>query len=91
MRTIYKYSLRSVSYKQQVSLPDNSKVLHVGVQNDQIMLWALLQNTDNLNLVAKNFYVVATGGPVPETPTDYIGTVQIGVYVWHVFMELGTG
>jgi|WetSurMetagenome_2_1015567.scaffolds.fasta_scaffold144668_5 hypothetical protein len=81
---IYKYSLE-LALSPIVTMPKGAEVLSVGVQHDIIVLWA------KVDPMAANrwyqFYVVGTGYDAPDN-AKYIGTVQQGPFVWHIFMEL---
>ena len=90
MITIYKYPLTTDSPIRQattIRMPKDSNVIKVGVQNNQICLWAIV-NTENPE-VGVTFKIYGTGHELaPETETCYEmrqGTVMIGPFVWHVF------
>lgn len=79
-------------------IPDNSgvatvhmdvdgKVLCVQMQNGVPALWfeteaAPLQTAD------RRFYVLPTGLATVRNNTKYIGTVQDGSFVWHIYEQL---
>lgn len=82
MRTIYKYPL-----KDTIFLPQGAKVLSVGDQEGERVLWALV-DTNNL-LEARNFSIIGTGWDVTNDPgihhSKFIGTIHQPPFVWHVF------
>ena len=87
-REIWKYHLEPG--KNLVLMPAKADILSVANQRDQIALWALV-NLDNA-MDARHIEVFPTGHEIPELPAipriairRFIGTVQIGAYVWHVF------
>lgn len=86
MVTIYKYPI-ALTEKIVVDMPKWSQILSFQVQGDTPCLWALIE-TDN-SLVQRQFYVVGTGQNLDALPitrlTQYIGTVQQGGFVWHLF------
>jgi len=57
-----------------------------GPRDETVCLWAM-SNTDESRKVRRMFRVYGTGRPIEEDPADldYIGTVQTGPVVWHVF------
>lgn len=57
-----------------------------GPITETVCLWAM-SNTDESRKVRRMFRVYGTGRPIEEDPADldYIGTVQTGPVVWHVF------
>jgi hypothetical protein len=71
-----------------VQMPWGARVLHVGVQQDKVCLWAEV-NPDN-RLCPRKFYSVGTGfGTVPRGDiAKFLGTVQCnGGFVWHIYEE----
>jgi hypothetical protein len=85
---IYKYPLE-VTDRQEVHLPEGAMILHVGVQNGVVCLWALV-DPDAWN-EHRTFWIVGTGNPMPPTFGEigwiHHGTVQQGLFVWHVWEE----
>ena len=41
MKTIYKYPLHIVD-EQTIEIQEHAELLHVGLQNDELFLWALV-------------------------------------------------
>ena len=83
MKTIYKYTLQVTDF-QQISMPANSKMLSVQLQNGELVLWALIDKKN-----PSRFYIVEIFGTGHEVDTtrDYVGTVQYPMgLVWHVFI-----
>jgi len=58
--------------------------------SETVCLWAM-SNTDESRKVRRMFRIYGTGKPIEEDPADldYIGTVQTGPVVWHVFERKG--
>ena len=80
---IYKYPLLDLG-RQELMVPPG-RILCVQMQRDTPCLWAMV-DTDQLQ--APNIiHVVGTGQPMPSGVLEYIGTVQDGSFVWHVFRE----
>lgn len=84
---IFKYELELID-KQTIDLPTNHQVLSVGVQNNKIMLWVKIDPQSPPT--RETFYIIGTGNSMPENCSKYsnfIGTVQMPPFVWHVFKE----
>lgn len=82
MDTIYKYEL-VIDDVQHIPLPSGAKCLHVAMQNGHLCLWAQVNTTREL--VNRFFRIYGTGHPMQDPASRYIGTVQDGPLVWHVF------
>ena len=85
MRTVWKIELDLTDY-QKIMLPGRVKFLHVGEQDDKLMLWFECE-TD----LADKVYLIGihgTGHPIDQYE-EYIGSVQMGQFVWHVYEEKG--
>jgi len=84
MKSIYKYKI-SVG-ENYLDLPANFKALHVGIQNDGLYVWILV-DLDAKELIRTRFLVFGTGWEI-EKDYIYVGTVQTNAgYVWHVSYE----
>lgn len=85
MITIYKYALDNTVY-----LPRGAVVLSVGLQNDQMYLWAHVDSDQQP--VQRNFIIVGTGWDLSKdvrlTNARFIGTVHQSPFVWHVFEDV---
>lgn len=78
---IWKYNLL-LQDKQQIEWPEDSKVLCVQDQKSILTIWALCN--PNNKKVKVSIEIWGTGNPM-KTDHEYIGTVQISSYVWHIF------
>jgi hypothetical protein len=78
--TIHKYLVGPI-----VELPTGAEILTLDVQNGLPMIWALVDTDKGID--PKEFRVVGTGESLPpDTNRDtYIGTWQLGPFVWHLF------
>lgn len=83
MRTIWKFPLE-LTAEQAIEIPVTYEVLTVQVQNGEIVAWAIVDTADER--VKQRIVIVGTGHPLPDNIDLHIGTVQIGPYVWHVFL-----
>lgn len=96
-KEIWKYVLK-VEDNQTIMMPDDSVILSVGLQSagtrgmydlGDICLWAIGDIT-NVK-VARYIQIIGTGNPVPndeEYDRRFIGTVQQGRFVWHIFEKI---
>lgn len=86
MNIVYKYEL-AVTDRQEIDLPHWARVLHVAEQRGRLFVWALV-NPD-VAMEPRVFHIVGTGNRIdaPASELEYIGTVHMMPYVWHVFVE----
>lgn len=82
MEKIYKYELK-LQAEQVVQMPHKPEILSVQIQRGVICVWALVNTT--YSDVAYIFEIIGTGNPVDSMLRKYLGTVQDGSMVWHVF------
>lgn len=84
MRTIWKYPV-PVQDRTVLRVPSDFDPLTVQVQGQSLCLWAAVDS--DLPLAEVEVRVLGTGYPVPEDLGGeyYVGSVQDGVFVWHVF------
>lgn len=82
MKTIYKYEIRSGS---NLDLPEGAKFLAFQLQNDEAVAWFEV-NPDAI-MVSRCFHIVGTGWKFNDG--TYLGTVQQGPLVWHLYENLG--
>lgn len=85
MKTIWKFPLE-VRDRQTIAMPAGGRVLSVQVQQDQLCLWALVDPAERVE--NRTVRIVGTGNPFEGTEDglDYVGTVQVPPFVWHVFV-----
>ena len=83
-KAIFKYTLE-FDKKQQIELPLDAEILSAQMQNEKICLWAKVSNT--LTKRKKDVYIYGTGTCIQEDDLSYVGTVQDGIYVWHIFIK----
>lgn len=87
MKEIWKYTLPR-SGLSDLRMPADAKVLSVGMQNDVITIWVLVDPFNER--IDRHIVVKGTGHPIDETVenSNFIGTIFDGPFVWHVF-DLG--
>ena len=83
MSTIWKYHLHLPDDPIVIYMPKGARVLHIGQQAGLIKMWALVD--PEADTEKRTFAILGTGGAGPESTDLYLGTVQLGSYVWHVF------
>lgn len=84
MKTIYKYPIH-ITDAQSIVLPVGAQILCVQVQRGHPWVWALVD--DKAPVKPREIRVYGTGHMLPASTDDhrYIGTVQLGDLVFHVF------
>jgi hypothetical protein len=86
MFTIWKFELADVD-EQVIEMPQDAKILSTQVQVSTICLWAIVDTKKPR--VGRQFITLGTGQPYPlDCDLKFIGTVQQGSLVWHIF-EVG--
>lgn len=84
-REIWKYPL-ALQDTQHLIMPRGAELLAVQMQGEHLILWALA-NPHGIP-VKRAIAILGTGQRVSAesvSPTQYIGTVQEGGFVWHIF------
>jgi hypothetical protein len=85
VRTIWKYVLLERGLNQ-VAMPANAEILHVGMQGGRPCIWAQVESTNETE--ERFLWVHGTGWDISDTPVGqrYLGTAQTDdSLVWHVF------
>lgn len=89
MITVWKYILNFSFGEQTIRLPSGAKILHVGIQHDNLMLWALVDTNPHILFEQRHFFVSNTGGFIPYPPSqlEHIATLILdyGNFVIHIF------
>lgn len=85
MNMILKYSLNT-NTEQEVILPKGAKILSVQPKDGILTMWAMTPRQPSYP-VKRKIRIYATGQYIDDTNLAYIGTAQVGIYVWHVFEE----
>lgn len=80
---IWKFEIPLQDKKAQ--MPAGAQILSVGVQGDEIMVWAVCN--PNHPFVTRYFPIFGTGFEMnlQDRGRPFLGTVFQGPYVWHVF------
>jgi hypothetical protein len=90
-RTIWKYEIE-VTDRQEIELPLGAEFLpfvaqQPGQRAHMLTLWAYVPRVEDDRMQKVPVYVVGTGNSIPDEVGQhgYLGSVQSGVFVWHVF------
>lgn len=84
MKAVWKYPLLARAH-QAVMMQHEAKILCVQMQDGTPTLWAEVDPERGQSF--RHVYVVGTGHEVPADAGQYIGTVQMDAYVWHVYAQ----
>jgi hypothetical protein len=85
MHKIYKYPIKLMS-ENEVLLPVAAEILHIGVQDGILYLWAMF-NTEVKQEALRKIYVIGTGFPFNKGNKKHLTTVLMSRFVWHIFEE----
>lgn len=81
--TIFKYQLK-VTDEQTIRMPKDAMILTAQAQGQFfICLWAIVD--PDAEQEERTFEIIGTGNHVSLRPREYIATVQLGLFVWHIF------
>ncbi len=87
MIKIYKYPFGLLTGPAvTLDLPFGAIVLKVAEQNEMITLWAEVD--PELDTIKRTFIIRGTGHEVPEGQLEYLDSVFIRGYVWHIYEAL---
>ena len=83
MKTVWKFplDLNRLSY---VRMPTGYEILKIDCQDDQPMIWALVDPEAPMD--THGFLIRGTGHPVPDG-MGHIASFFQGPFVWHVFQR----
>lgn len=89
-RVIYKFPL-GVTDEQDIEMPAGAKILSAQLQHDRICIWALCEKHEEVKQT-RSIRVFGTGNSISLDDRmfklEYISTVQMGPFVWHVFEKI---
>jgi hypothetical protein len=83
MRQVYKYNIPRQELST-IEIPFDSTFLHIGIQDGLIMMWIEVDPEKDKH--PRSFFVIGTGWEVPPN-ANYVGTVFIDEFVWHVYTK----
>lgn len=80
-QTVWKFSLQPGLTR--VDLPRGASALRVAAQGDHMWMWVRLNPAEDLE--PRAFRVYGTGHLIEDDASVYVGTADMGSFVWHVF------
>jgi hypothetical protein len=84
MRVLHKVQLKLAEVVQTLNLPQGAVVRAVQSQGSFPTIW--YECDPDAPPEPRHFVIVGTGWELPDVGAIlYLGTVQIGAYVWHVY------
>ena len=84
MKSIYKYKLNLAH--TEVELPEGSKVVHFGMQRNELCMWVEQVVESNLEPISRSYWVIGTGHEIPNIDgLRHLGTALDGGFVWHLY------
>lgn len=86
MKVVWKYKLGLEKETQSIKMPRWSTILDVQLQDGEPVMWALVD--PNASMIERLFIWVFTGEKSDDWNYDYIGTIQVGPMVYHLFEEI---
>ena len=84
---VYKYILELTDF-QTMAIPVGAKIVAIQEQRGHITLWMVVNPDVRCPVEDREFHIVGTGNGQVNDNDEYIGTVQLGSLVWHVFEVL---
>jgi len=72
----------------KIKVPEDAKLLSVGTVNGNICVWFLVDYSEDVKLVEREFELVPSNTAFEKEITverTYIGTAVVNLYAWHVF------
>jgi len=92
MWAVWKYQLTMPSNVHDIEMPEGADILAVQKQmqaeGPQLCIWAKVNRSPGVEMRTRRLYLVGTGH-VTAAPdyqeVRYVGSVQDGRFVWHLF------
>lgn len=81
MRKIYKYPIPLSATPTELTLPEDSNIRLVALQDGVITLWI---EVDPTKPETKRYFKIFGTGHTIDAGAQYIGTVFIDIFVWHI-------
>jgi len=90
MNQVWKFPLQDDGFiangvPGSIGMPSGSRVIHAGVQDGMICLWAIVPV--GAQPVKRKFVVYGTGHDIERNDLDHIATFQSRELVFHIFEE----
>ena len=84
MKTIWKYKL--IPRSTYIEIPKGAKFLHLDIQNQDICLWFQVDPENEIEI--RSFEIIGTGWEFKDDNLNYIGTINNGLYIWHIYEKI---
>ena len=88
-KVVYKYIVDANKSPQgqlhTIKMPADAVIVRVGMQHDNHTIWAIVTANNTSIEVDRIFFYVGTGHSYPEDCSQYIGTYDDSIFVWHMF------
>lgn len=83
-KAIWKFPV-PYAYAVEIEIPTGAEIIHVGVQRDQLCMWAKVD--PGAAVIKREFMVEGTGQPPNRRLHDatHLGSVFHDSMVWHLF------
>ncbi len=82
-KTIFKFPINTLAESQNILMPRGGIIRSAQYQSGILCLWA---EVDRLAPMEDRFIeIFGTGHAIPEADRTFIGTVQQGSLVWHIY------
>lgn len=86
MQTIWKFPLLIIE-RQTVSVPWNATPIHAGLDPAGApCIWCEVEST-NTDREPLEVFIVGTGNARPDRATKHLGSINHGLYIWHVYLS----
>lgn len=85
-RTVHKVVLDCAEFNGRRVTGRVERWLTVQMQGGRITVWYEVDLSEPEMTTEAIFQLVGTGHPVSSSAAEYLGTVQDGTFVWHVYL-----
>lgn len=85
MRTVYHFGVDPCDGWQEIMLPPDAKILHIGTNREGLRMWVQLDKDAPTFLT--RYAVLGTGWKVPENAEHVSTEIAPTGFVWHLFRE----
>lgn len=89
-REVWKYEVPVAAGYHVVAMPQGARIVHLGVQQDMVIaFWAEVPL--GAETIERYFWVRGTGHMISSDGWEYVGSVQMQQFVWHLYEWTGPG
>lgn len=82
---IWKHKLK-ITDAQTLFMPQGARQLKIAEQDGELCMWSLVDTAERHESV--HVIIVGTGQEFDDVNLHYVGTAQVGQFVWHVFTSI---